>query len=165
MSSQKTEHYELNQWLATDQVLRTDFNADNAKIDAALAEKAQAADVSALTETVDSLTTRTKALETAAVGFGNCRVYFTTYTANNQNARTFTFPGRPKFVRLMYQGYTVVACEGQNYANCYSTNGYGEQGTARWSGNSVTLAFTASYYLCNSGTTVNTLLALIAEDE
>ena len=36
MSSQKTEHYELNQWLATDQVLRTDFNADNAKIDAAL---------------------------------------------------------------------------------------------------------------------------------
>ena len=37
MSSQKTEHYELNQWLATDQVLRTDFNADNAKIHAALA--------------------------------------------------------------------------------------------------------------------------------
>ena len=37
MSSQKTEHYELNQWLPTDQVLRTDFNADNAKIDAALA--------------------------------------------------------------------------------------------------------------------------------
>ena len=36
MSSQKTEHYELNQWLATDQVLRTDFNADNAKIDGAL---------------------------------------------------------------------------------------------------------------------------------
>ena len=39
MSSQKTEHYELNQWLATDQVLRTDFNTDNAKIDAALAER------------------------------------------------------------------------------------------------------------------------------
>ena len=39
MSSQKTEHYELNQWLATDQVLRTDFNADNAKIDAALAAR------------------------------------------------------------------------------------------------------------------------------
>ena len=39
MSSQKTEHYELNQWLATDQVLRTDFNADNVKIDAALAAR------------------------------------------------------------------------------------------------------------------------------
>ena len=39
MSSQKTEHYELNQWLATDQVLRTDFNADNAKIDGLLAAR------------------------------------------------------------------------------------------------------------------------------
>ena len=39
MSSQKTEHYELNQWLATDQVLRTDFNADNAKVDGLLAER------------------------------------------------------------------------------------------------------------------------------
>ena len=45
MSSQKTEHYELNQWLATDQVLRTDFNADNAKIDAAIAEKLGAIEV------------------------------------------------------------------------------------------------------------------------
>ena len=31
-----TQHYQLNQWAADDQVLRTDFNADNAKIDAAL---------------------------------------------------------------------------------------------------------------------------------
>ena len=34
-----TQHYQLNQWAADDQVLRTDFNADNAKIDAALAQK------------------------------------------------------------------------------------------------------------------------------
>lgn len=32
----KTEHYQLNQWDASDRVLREDFNADNAKIDAAL---------------------------------------------------------------------------------------------------------------------------------
>lgn len=32
----KTEHYQLNQWDAADRVLRTDFNGDNAKIDAAL---------------------------------------------------------------------------------------------------------------------------------
>ena len=36
----KTEHYQLNQWDAADQVKRTDFNEDNAKIDAALAGKA-----------------------------------------------------------------------------------------------------------------------------
>ena len=32
-----TENYHLNQWDATDRVLRTDFNSDNQKIDAALA--------------------------------------------------------------------------------------------------------------------------------
>ena len=34
----KTQNYQLNQWDATDRILREDFNADNAKIDAALAE-------------------------------------------------------------------------------------------------------------------------------
>lgn len=33
---QKTEHYQLNQWEAEDSVKRTDFNEDNAKIDAAI---------------------------------------------------------------------------------------------------------------------------------
>ena len=37
MAANQTTNYQLNQWEATDQVLRTDFNADNAKIDAALA--------------------------------------------------------------------------------------------------------------------------------
>lgn len=32
----KTEHYQLNQWEASDRVLREDFNSDNAKIDAAI---------------------------------------------------------------------------------------------------------------------------------
>ena len=38
MASNYTTNYQLNQWEPTDQVLRTDFNADNAKIDAALKE-------------------------------------------------------------------------------------------------------------------------------
>ena len=36
MATNHTEKYELNQWLPTDPVIRTDFNADNAKIEAAL---------------------------------------------------------------------------------------------------------------------------------
>ena len=42
MSTNHTEHYSLSQWLAADQVQRTDFNADNAKIDAALRTKSDA---------------------------------------------------------------------------------------------------------------------------
>ena len=36
MATNQTTNYQLNQWEPTDQVLRTDFNADNAKTDAAL---------------------------------------------------------------------------------------------------------------------------------
>ena len=36
MASNHTEHFSLNQWLPDDQVKRTDFNEDNAKLDAAL---------------------------------------------------------------------------------------------------------------------------------
>ena len=38
-----TQNYQLNQWEAADRVLREDFNRDNQKIDAALAEMAQKA--------------------------------------------------------------------------------------------------------------------------
>ena len=92
MSSQKTEHYELNQWLATDQVLRTDFNADNAKIDAALADKAEAATVEALSSTVAGHTTQLGQL-------GNCQIEHFTYVGNgangNGNPRGITFPRPP----------------------------------------------------------------------
>ena len=52
MSTNYTEHYDLCQWLATDQVDHQEFNADNAKIDAALAGKADASALASLTQTV-----------------------------------------------------------------------------------------------------------------
>ena len=44
MSTNHTANYNLCQWEATDQVLRTDFNQDNAKIDAALGDFSITAD-------------------------------------------------------------------------------------------------------------------------
>ena len=59
MATNQTTNYQLNQWEPTDQVLRTDFNADNAKLDAALKslsdqviQKADASTVSSLSQTV-----------------------------------------------------------------------------------------------------------------
>lgn len=40
MASNYTEHLNLCQWAAEDAVLREDFNADNQKLEAAIAEKA-----------------------------------------------------------------------------------------------------------------------------
>ena len=42
MASNYTENFGLCQWEATDQVLRTEFNEDNAKLDAALKEQEEA---------------------------------------------------------------------------------------------------------------------------
>ena len=42
MATNHTTNYQLCQWEATDKVLRTDFNEDNAKIDAALSALAAA---------------------------------------------------------------------------------------------------------------------------
>ena len=77
MASNYTEHYDLCQWEATDQVQRTDFNADNAKVDAALntlagqvAEKADGDDLAALSETVAEV----------SAGMGNCDMELLTYT-------------------------------------------------------------------------------------
>ena len=62
MSTNHTTNYDLNQWAGTDKLLRTEFNADNAKIDAALkanadaiALKADAADVTALETELEAL--------------------------------------------------------------------------------------------------------------
>ena len=60
-----TTNYQLSQWETTDRILMSDFNADNAKIDAALAahdaalaSKADAADVTALTQALAALETK-----------------------------------------------------------------------------------------------------------
>jgi len=54
MPSNFTPNYNLNQWEADDRVLRTDFNADNAKLDAALGKKAEQSVVTALQTKVNA---------------------------------------------------------------------------------------------------------------
>ena len=112
MPSNYTSNYNLNQWAASDKVQRVDFNADNAKIDAALAEKASASVVSGLQTTVNSLNSgkadksalealkTTVAQHTAALAkTGNCQVYITSYQANGKNGEstpnTLQFPHKP----------------------------------------------------------------------
>ena len=99
MASNQTENYGLNQWLATDQVMRTDFNADNAKIDAALEGKAEAEAVSALQTvvaakaeqtTLDALAERVAALEALP------RLVTGTYTGNGAANRTVSLGFTPK---------------------------------------------------------------------
>ena len=139
MSSQKTEHYELNQWLATDQVLRTDFNADNAKLDAALntlagqvAGKADATGLDALSGTVAGHTAQ-------LAQKGNCQIYTTTYTGTGAVSRSFSFPQSPLLVVISGPEIHILATQG--IAGTISVEaGECNRVTASWSGANLTLA-------------------------
>ena len=67
MASGHTEQYQLNQWEANDLVMRIDFNTDNLKIEAALAQiaedKASLESVFAVAGEVGKLRARIEALE------------------------------------------------------------------------------------------------------
>ena len=140
MASNYTEHYDLCQWEATDQVQRTEFNADNAKIDAALdalagqvAEKADGDDLAALSETV--------AGHTAALALrGNCQIYTTTYTGTGTVSRTFSFPKQPLLVIIGGPSIYLVAVRGITYL-LSTESGESNSLTGTWSGTSLTVAY------------------------
>ena len=65
MASNYTNNYQLCQWKETDKVLRTEFNADNAKIDAALGSLASSVSGKASSSTVSSLQSTVNGLKTS----------------------------------------------------------------------------------------------------
>lgn len=86
----KTEHCSLNQWEADDPVRRTDFNEDNAKIDAA---------IHAMDAKVDG---KAGITALAAVEAKLPRIVTGTYTGTGgtEGVRRITLPGRPKAVLI-----------------------------------------------------------------
>ena len=58
MSTNKTQHYHLNQWEAEDAVLRTEFNEDNQKIDGALSALSAGLEGAATVEQLTALSGR-----------------------------------------------------------------------------------------------------------
>ena len=115
MAANQTENYGLNQWLATDQVVRTDFNADNAKIDAALEGKAEAEAVSALQTVVAAKAEQTALSALAArVTALEARPYIVTgtYTGDGTTSRFISLGFTPRallvFVREGYPSSPYV---------------------------------------------------------
>ena len=100
MASNYTTNYNLCQWEATDQVQRTDFNADNAKLDAALAAKAEAAALNSLTQTVNQKASQSAL--TAAIATIP-KVAAGTYTGDGTENRVISVGFTPKAVLVMNQ--------------------------------------------------------------
>ena len=71
MSTNKTQHYQLNQWEAEDKVLRTEFNEDNQRLEDALTNLAEGlagkAETAAMFQEIAALKTRLEAAEWATL--------------------------------------------------------------------------------------------------
>ena len=126
MSTNHTTNYDLNQWEGTDKVLRAEFNADNAKIDAALKANSDA---------VDSLETQ---LVSGLAGKGNCQLWTTSYVGDDQvtynSNNRITFPKLPVLVIIQgTNGGETMLILGQNtkYLTIMGT-AYG--GSVTWEG-------------------------------
>lgn len=153
---QKTENYQLNQWDSTDRIMMEDFNADNVKIEAALAGVAeQAALISQC---------------------GNCKIVYGSYTGNgtygSENPNQLTFSCKPLMAFIIspstdYAGtdyclrmtrpmaFAMLASGGANYEN---TVVWGDR-SVQWSNKK------GSVYQFNSSGDVYNYVAFLAADE
>ena len=92
MPSNQTTNYGLSQWVKSDQVLMEDFNADNAKIDGALAAHG---------------------LELAKLPFfGNCRIEHFSYVGTGKygpnNPTVIPYSRRPLLVVVIGENYCMM---------------------------------------------------------
>ena len=145
MASNYTSNYNLCQWAASDKVLRTEFNADNAKIDAALASinsgKASASALNTLNNTVSSLSATVSAQGNTLTKKGNCQIAVTSYTGNGQNTRTHTFSKMPVMFFIIGETLMFVGA-GATWAKSHGTND--REINVAWSGNSVTFSISST---------------------
>ena len=114
---EQTSLYNLNQWVKEDRIMREDFNADNAKIEAALSG-------------IPKIATGTY------TGKG-------TYGSSNKNSLTFDF--QPAMVVIMRNGTNSIAAgtillygQTQSAGTSAQYNAFSLELTVAWSGNTVT---------------------------
>lgn len=134
----QTETCGLSQWEKPDRILMEDFNADNAKIDAALA--AQAEQLTPIAEQIGKL--------------GNCQVYATSYIGNGSGGKSMTFPAKPVVVMISNSigTYRTIFWQGMAYAP-YMFESYYPM-TLAWNGNTVSWNYDGNAEKCfnTSGT-------------
>ena len=130
MPSNQTQNYQLSQWVKSDQVQMEDFNADNAKIDAALKAEADA-----------------RAALAAQVALrGNCKIWTTTYKGTGQSGsehpNKLTFPEKPLFALVFEGDGDFMPLIPGSTGSIYHTAGSGsDRLIVQWSGN------TAKWYI------------------
>ena len=148
MALNYTSNYGLCQWEPSDKVLRSEFNGDNAKIDAAIAAmdgrmdgKASTAALAELKSRLDTLSATVSGQGDALTKKGNCQVVVSTYTGTGEGTRTHTFPRRPAIFFIAGDAQLAIGY-GATVAYNHSDSTYAVG--VSWSGNSATLVSKSS---------------------
>ena len=191
MASNYTSNYGLCQWEATDAVLRTDFNEDNEKIDAAL--KSQADSISSLkkqvgnkanSSAVSSLSTkldqeiqeRTEELTAEAAARvaglalkGNVQVEIHTYVGNgtsgSTNPNSITFSKQPLLFFITGKSqYSAYYSRGNDIMRIHIGTVVNSI-TCSWTGSVCSWYGQDSYTQFNARNITYTVVALLAADE
>ena len=156
MASNHTTNYQLCQWEATDKVLRTDFNEDNQKIDAALKDNADAisAEAAARAAALSSLSqTVSGKAEASAVPQTASGTYTGTGECGSAHPNSITFPFQPKLVAITMdaengQALGTVLIRGQQNSGGIGTNSSSAHGmrlSLIWAENTLSWYTTTTY--------------------
>jgi len=161
MASNQTQHLKLCQWEADDEVLRTDFNADNAKIDAGVAAVQEAA--------AKAQSAADAAQATADAGYAPGREPFAVgyYIGDGKSTRTISLGFQPSLLLVCPESMTFRS-SGAGYSFYYggiAVPGHGlattTQGETAWvNGSSIILVTedgfkTAKFSKDNNSVSVN----------
>lgn len=158
MASNYTEHYGLCQWEATDQVLRTEFNEDNAKVEAALG----------------SLEQTVKAHTEALAQCGNCKIVYGSYTGTgmygSDNATRLEFEHKPLIVAIMPRSPNgALACLGfwavRGCPFLFTDTQNNSSIGLSWEEHALSWQASNSYYQYNAGGTIYYYVALLTMEE
>ena len=154
MATNHTSNYNLNQWAATDAVLRTDFNEDNVKVDAAL---------KGLSTSVQQASTQLSQISQQLNLRGNCQAVNTTYVGTGETTATLTFAHKPiaLFICDPTGYYFLAAVQGCIHNLCF-TSGSARSNTFTWSGKTVSWTCGESaIYQCNVSGRIYYVAALL----
>ena len=110
-----TENYQLHQWVPEDDFLRTDFNTDFQKIDAALGALKTLAEGKAGQGDLDALESAIASVQTLANG--RARIITGSYTGNIDVPRTVSTGVTPKVLVITANDSSYVAIQGGTAVN------------------------------------------------
>ena len=170
MASNQTANYRLSQWEAEDAVRRVDFNADNAKIDAALKAVDQRVDgltqavagkasQSALSSEASTRSAAVAALNAAVARRGNCQIETSAYTGNGEQFRTLSFPAVPKLIILIANQRLALITQ-DNSVNFYINNGLSFNTViTSWNGSQLTFSVNGPVHYLNTSGWAYTVIA------